>query len=162
SSSVTVSKGATLIQPSTTHFLVTDAPGSSTPGTAFNITVTAADVSNSTQTGYAGKVHFTSTDSAAVLPADSTLTGGSQIFSITLNTAGAQLVTVSDIVSPGITGGTGVIQNGSVTTPSGVSYFKVNAPTTAQTTGSQFAVTVTAVDSSGNTFTGYSGKVHFT
>jgi autotransporter-associated beta strand protein len=146
----------------TTHFLITGAPSASTPGTAFSVTVTALDASNSTQTSYAGTVHFSSTDGAAVLPADLTLTGGSKVFSITLKTAGAQTLTVSDPAT-GITGSTGIIQNGTgggTGTPA-LSYFKVSTPTGAQTTGTPFAVTVTAVDASGATFASYNGKVHF-
>src|SRR5262249_38662332 len=94
SSSVTVFKGATLVEPSTTHFLVTGAPSSfpaSGPNT-FDVTATAADVSNATHTGYLGTVHFTSTDGAATLPADYTFVAadaGKHVFSITLNTQGA-------------------------------------------------------------------------
>jgi len=40
---------------------------------AFSFTVTARDVFNNVATGYAGTVHITSTDGAAVLPANSTL-----------------------------------------------------------------------------------------
>jgi hypothetical protein len=44
----------------------------------------------------------------------------------------------------------------------GVSYFKISTPSGTQTTGTPFAITVTAVDALGNTFPNYTGKVHFT
>src|SRR5205085_2202034 len=49
-----------------THFAVTT-PAAATVGTAFNFTVTARDQFNNTATGYAGTVHFTSSDGAATL-----------------------------------------------------------------------------------------------
>src|SRR5262249_20706415 len=49
-------------------------------------------------------VHFTSTDPAAVLPADSTLTAGTGTFSATFNTGGPQTITATDTVTASITG----------------------------------------------------------
>ena len=69
-----------------THFSVS-APASATAGSAFSFTVTALDQFNNTTTGYAGTVHFTSSDGSAVLPANSTLTNGAGTFSATLKTA---------------------------------------------------------------------------
>jgi hypothetical protein len=58
-----------------THFSVS-APAVATAGTPFVFTVTALDGANTTDTAYAGTVHFTSSDGAATLPADVTLTNG--------------------------------------------------------------------------------------
>src|SRR6185295_7569317 len=66
-----------------THFAVS-APASATAGVAFNFTVTAQDQFNNTATTYGGMVHFTSSDGAAVLPANATLTNGVGTFSATL------------------------------------------------------------------------------
>ena len=74
-----------------THFLVS-APASATAGSAFSFTVTAQDQFNNPTTGYAGTVHFTSSDGSAVLPANSTLTNGAGTFSATLKTAGNQTI----------------------------------------------------------------------
>ena len=52
--------------------------------------VTAQDQFNNTATGYAGTVHFTSSDGQAVLPANGTLTSGTGTFSATLKTAAAR------------------------------------------------------------------------
>ncbi len=46
------------------------APAGSTAGAAFTVTVTALDINGNKDTGYTGTVHFTSSDSSAVLPAD--------------------------------------------------------------------------------------------
>src|SRR5262249_55610926 len=53
------------------HLLVA-APASSTAGTAFTVTVIAQDPYGNQATSYTGTAHFTSSDAAAVLPADYT------------------------------------------------------------------------------------------
>jgi len=72
------------------------APASATAGTAFNFTVTALDSSNQPVTGYSGPVSFTSTDKAAVLPAQSMLSNGTGTFPATLETAGSASLTAAD------------------------------------------------------------------
>ncbi|MHB8329705.1 MAG: beta strand repeat-containing protein, partial [Acidimicrobiales bacterium] len=57
------------------HFVVT-APPSTIVGQPFSITVTAQDSNGDTLTGFAGTVHFTSTDSGASVPGDYTFTVG--------------------------------------------------------------------------------------
>lgn len=83
------------------------APASATPGTAFNLTVTAQNpTSGGTMASYIGTVHFTSSDGAAALPVDYTFTGadqGTHVFSITLNTNGSQTVTGRDTVNSAVT-----------------------------------------------------------
>ncbi len=72
---------------------------SATVGVAQSLKVTAEDPYGNVATTYAGTVQFTSSDSAATLPANSTFTttnGGVQTFSITFGTAGTQSVTVTD------------------------------------------------------------------
>ena len=86
-----------------THFSVS-APANAVAGTAFNFTVTALDQFNNTATGYAGTVHFTSTDANATLPPNSTLTNGSGTFSATLRTVGNQTITATDTSNSSITG----------------------------------------------------------
>src|SRR5215469_9493356 len=86
-----------------TQFAVTG-PGSSAAGFSFNFSVTARDASNNPVSNYSGTVHFTSTDTAAVLPPDSKLTNESGMFSATLTTAGFQTVTATDTTSVSIRG----------------------------------------------------------
>ena len=90
------------------HFAVS-APAAATAGAAFNFDVTAQDASNNTLTGFTGTVHFTSTDGAAVLPADTTLVNGVGTFSATLNTAGSQTITAADALTPANAGASGTI-----------------------------------------------------
>jgi hypothetical protein len=91
-----------------TH-LVVSAPANVGPGSVFSVTVTAKDAANVTATGYAGTVHFTSSDGAAVLPANATLTNGVGTFPVRLFTAGSQTVTATDTVAASINGTSGTI-----------------------------------------------------
>ena len=147
---ISVSAGAS------THFAVS-APASATAGSAFNFTVTALDQFNNTTTGYAGTVHFTSTDAAATLPANSTLTNGVGTFSATLKTSGNQTITSADTVTASITG----TSNAITVSAAAATHFGVSAPATA-TINTAFNFTVTALDQFNNTVTGYAGTVHFT
>src|SRR5205085_8419517 len=133
------------------------APSSATAGSAFSFTVTAQDQFNNTATGYAGTVHFTSSDGQAVLPSNSTLTSGTGMFSATLKTAGAQTLTATDTVTSSITGTSNTIMVGAAA----AIHFSVSAPASA-TAGSAFSFIVTALDQFNNTATGYTGTVHFT
>jgi hypothetical protein len=85
------------------HFTVT-APVAITAGSPLSFTVTAEQGDGTTSTAYRGTVHFTSSDSAAVLPANYTFTpgdSGSHTFSGTVfNTPGNQSITATDSVMP--------------------------------------------------------------
>jgi hypothetical protein len=83
-------------------------PGSSAAGFSFTLTVSARDASNNPVPDYSGTVHFTSSDSAAVLPPDSKLTNGSGTFSATLTSAGFQTITATDRASASVRGSLGV------------------------------------------------------
>jgi hypothetical protein len=138
-----------------THFSIFN-PGNVTTGENFTITVTAVDAANNWVHSYSGTLHFTSTDAQAVLPANSTLTGGTGMFSATLETAGNQTITATDMAQTSIAGNTGPINVSAVPTS-----FTVNAPMLV-TGGTPFSFTVTAEGNSGSTLTGYSGTVSFT
>src|SRR5205807_2961708 len=128
-----------------THFAIS-APSSATAGGAFSFTVTAQDQFNNTATGYSGAVHFTSSDGAASLPADSVLSNGTGAFTATLRTAGGQNLTVTDTVTDSITGAS----NSIAVSAAAVTRFAVNTPSNA-TAGSAFGFVVTAQDQFANT-----------
>src|SRR5207302_659634 len=86
---------------SATHFAVS-APATATAGTPFSITVTAFDAFNNLATGYAGTVHFTTSDTLGTPPANGTLTSGVGTFNATLRTAGNQTITATDTVTSSI------------------------------------------------------------
>jgi hypothetical protein len=143
------------------HFSVS-APPSSTAGAPFNITVTALDQLNATVPGYRGTVHFTSTDSQAMLPTNYTFTAadnGVHTFTngVTLNTTGSQAVTATDTVTSLITGSATVSVN-----PAMLTHFGVSASASSSTAGAPFSVTVYALDQTNHYVPSYRGTVHFT
>src|SRR5713226_10133830 len=86
-------------------------------GTVSSVRVEARTSNGATATLYAGTIHFTSTDTKAVLPADYTFTTadkGVHVFtnSVTLKTAGTQSVTATDTKTATIKGSqTGIVVN---------------------------------------------------
>ena len=91
-----------------THLSVT-APVSGIVGVPITVTVQALDANNYTAGSFTDTVHFSSTDGAATLPADSTLTNSSAQFPVTLFTPGNQTITATDTVNSTITGTSGPV-----------------------------------------------------
>jgi hypothetical protein len=90
------------------------APSSVTAGVLFTITVTGQTSGNGMDCLYTGRITFTSSDGAAVLPANYTFTkrdAGSHTFTVTLKTNGSQTVTATDTVTSTITGSASVTVN---------------------------------------------------
>ena len=89
------------------NFVVSGFPSSTSAGVAHSVTVTAKDAYGNVATGYTGTVHFTSSDSQAVLPVDYTFVSGdagTKSFSVTLETVGSQSITATDTLTSTITG----------------------------------------------------------
>src|SRR5207302_11138509 len=126
-------------------------PTARTAGTSSPFTVTTQDPYANTATGYAGTVHFSSSDvsAAVVLPADSTLTSGQGSFSATLIKAGAQTLTASDAAS-GFTATVNLTVNAAP-----ASKLVLTTATAGPMAGNSFAITVTAQDPYANTATSY-------
>jgi hypothetical protein len=83
-------------------------PANASPGVPIQVFVTARTGQDQhIATGYTGTIHFTSTDSAAVLPPDSRLANGTGAFSITFNTPGSQTLQVTDSANSAIFGNSG-------------------------------------------------------
>jgi ELWxxDGT repeat protein len=136
-------------------------PATITAGAAGNITITAKYADGSTNSGYRGTVHFTSSDPQAVLPADYTFTAadvGVHTFSATLKTAGSQSINVSDTQAFGATGTQWV----TTVNPAAAGRFTVAGFPTPITAGTAGSLTLTAWDAYGNRATGYTGTVRFT
>jgi len=133
--------------------------GNPSGGQSFDVDLRIADSVQGFTVPYIGTVHFTSSDSAAVLPADyafTSLDGGLHHFVLTLNTSGQQTVTVTDTRLPGFTGS---------------STFQVNAPNVAElriiapgtaTTGTPVSFSIVAFDAVQTPVTNYTGTIHFT
>ena len=95
-----------LVAPAT-HLSVSGIGSPRTAGVAGSVSVRARDASGNTAIGYRGTVHFSSTDPAAVLPADYTFTAadkGVRSFNVTLYSAGTWSVTATDTTAASITG----------------------------------------------------------
>ena len=81
-------------------------PDPQTAGVPFDVRVNAVDADWHIATGCTDTVNLTSTDTAAVLPADAALAAGTGTFSVTLQTAGSWTITASDVTTNTVTAGT--------------------------------------------------------
>lgn len=79
-------------------------PDSSTTRQTVQLAIAALDAANNVSTGYSGTVHFTSSDAQARLPADSKLIAGAATVSATMETAGTDTVSATDIAKASLTG----------------------------------------------------------
>ena len=150
----------TVTAPAATHFSVTGFSNPTTAGTSHSFTVTALDASNNPVPGFAGAVHFTSTDAMATLPGDYTFTGadsGTHTFAATLKTAGSQSLTAMDTATGSITGTQAV-----TVSPAAASHLTVTGFPSTTAPGVSHTFTVTALDAFGNTASGYVGTIHLT
>jgi len=137
------------------HFSVT-APANDTAGSSFNFTIRALDGANDVLPSYSGTVSFTSSDSQASLPVNSTLTSGTGSFSATMKTAGSQVIIAADTVTASMTGTSNPIN----VSPAGTTHFSVLAPAYVNA-GTAFQLDVSALDAWNNVASAYSGMVHF-
>jgi hypothetical protein len=130
-------------------------------GIAQTFTVTAVDAYGNTVPGYAGTVHFTSTDPKAALPANYTFTAGDagqHTFTATLKTAGAQSLTATDSAHGSIAG----TETGIAVSSAAASRLITTGFPASTVAGTAQTFTVTAYDPYNNVATGYTGTVHFT
>ena len=131
-------------------------------GQPVTFTVTALTYGNLTDTSYNGTIHFTSSDTQAVLPADAALAAGVGTFTVTFGTAGCQTLTATDVAIGSITGTTGLMGGDPVTvSPAAATHLGVSVWSNP-IRNSAFSFTVTALDQFNNTSATYAGKVHFT
>ena len=158
----TDSEGGINVNPAPASVLIVGGFGSAaTAGLADSFSVTAKDPYNNTATGYTGTVHFTSSDGAAVLPANYLFVAGNngtKAFSATLNTTGTQSITATDMATSSIKG----TQPGIVVSGGALNHFVVAGFADPVVAGASDTFTVTAQDSLNNTLAGYTGTVHFT
>ena len=128
--------------------LVSGFPNPVTSGTSQSFTVTAKDANGNIATGYVGTVHFTSSDSQAVLPANYAFAAsdkGVHVFSATLKTVGTQSITATDTVTASITGTqSGITVNAAVKSLS----VAITTSKSSYSRGSSVPITVTVKDAS--------------
>ena len=86
-------------------FTLSGFPSPETAGTPGTFTVTAYDTYGNVASGYSGTVQFSSSDAAAILPPNATLTNGIGQFSATLETVGTnESITATDTQNAALTG----------------------------------------------------------
>ncbi|HUR55347.1 MAG TPA: FG-GAP-like repeat-containing protein [Gemmataceae bacterium] len=132
---------------------------SATAGQTQTFTVTVRDNAGGVLTGYAGTMHFTSSDPQAALPGDYQFTpadAGVHIFTVTFKTAGWQWVTAADTTAPNLSGSQGT----SVTAAAASALRLADFPPSVSS-GEYGSFSVSAVDAYGNAATTYTGTVHF-
>jgi hypothetical protein len=154
------SSSASLTVAGAINFLVTGFPSPTTAGSSNSLQVEARDADGNTLTAYRGKVHFTSTDPKALLPADYTFTDADQgvhVFTAILKTAGTQALTAKDTADATVTG----TQSGIVVNPAAAQTLLVSGFPGTTTAGAAHDFSVTAKDLYGNNVTSYRGTVHF-
>jgi hypothetical protein len=158
SSLIGIQTGITVNPAATSKFVVTGFPSPVTAGVTGTFTVTAEDPFGNDTPAYSSTVHLTSSDLQAVLPADTTLSGGQGTFSATLKTAGSQSLTATVTGNASITG----IQVGIAVNPAAATHFVISVPSPSSISGgAAFSITVIATDDYGNTDTNYRGTVKF-
>jgi len=135
-----------------THITMT-APATTISGAPFNFTVTARDADENVATGYTGILHFTSTDLAAHLPADTHITNGTGSLSATFYTGATQTLRAQDTANASF--------SATATIAVTANHFTITAPSTANAQA-VFNAVVTAKDQLNNTVSGYTGTIHLT
>ena len=146
----------------TLHLTVSGISNPATAGVASSVVVTVRDEANNIFTAYRGTVHFTSTDPAAVLPANYTFTAadaGTHTFTggVTLKTAGSRTVTATDTTDSSITGSQTVTVNAAA-----ANHLDVTGIANPATVNVASSVVVTARDAFNNVASSYRGIIHFT
>jgi hypothetical protein len=97
SSAITVNAGPA------THFAMSTAGNAATARAHTGISINASDAYSNLAGSYSGTVHFTSSDPNAILPPDTALPTTTQPL-ITLENAGSQTITATDIVTASLKG----------------------------------------------------------
>ena len=130
-------------------------PQAQTAGVPFSITVQSCDSQWNTVTGVSDVIQTLCSDASATLPAPTQIQSGSVTMTVTLNAGGTFTLYAHDQTDTTIPDGTSspvaslVIQ--------GFVFSRISQKN--QTAGAPFTMTITAVDPSGRTVSGYSGTV---
>jgi hypothetical protein len=149
--------------PGQPRFAVSGFPSPITAGTPGAFTVAVTDDSGNAVTDFSGTVHFTSSESGAVLPDDYTFTPADQgvhTFSAILTGAGTQETLTAQC--PSMTAATGSQEDITVNPAPASSLYMPWTYTSPFLTGVARSFSVMALDPYDNLATGYRGTVHFT
>ncbi len=133
-------------------------PATQAVGTGFTVSIYSTDPYWNPVPS-ADNVRVTATGSYTASPSSGTLSNGFRQFTVTLNTVGSQTVSVSDLTNGSISGTTSPLIQVTASAPN---HFAFNTITSPQIAGAPFSVTIRAVDSGGNTVTGYAADAILT
>ena len=159
-SSIAGSQIVTVTAGSTTHLNVTGIANPFTAGNPSNFSVTAADAYDNADINYRGHVLFTSTDASATFSPDNyTFTAPDQgvhlfVDGVTLKKMGSRTVIATDAGTSSINGSQTV-----TVIPAALDRF-VFGPISTETSGTAFAITITAKDAFDNTKTNFNDTAH--
>ncbi|MDQ2787714.1 MAG: IPT/TIG domain-containing protein, partial [Chloroflexota bacterium] len=149
SGGITGAQGGIAVSAGPASHLAIAAPANARTGGAISLTLTARDAFGNVATSYPDTVHFASSDTAAVLPANYTFRGadnGIHTFTVNLKTAGSQSVTATDVASNALTATVTITVNG----PGIAEVTPISGPlaggTTVTITGSGLAGATVAFD----------------
>jgi FG-GAP-like repeat/FG-GAP repeat len=105
---ITGTDGGITVKPAAASKFLISAPASVRSGVAFSLTITVQDAYGNVVTGYIGRVHLTSTDNTATLPANYTFTtmdqGVHSFTGVVVRKRGTQKITVTDTLSSSLSG----------------------------------------------------------
>jgi ELWxxDGT repeat protein len=105
-SALTATEGGITVNTAAASKFIVTAPSSVKAGVSFNLTLTVADAYGNVVIGYTGRVHFTSTDMTALLPANYTFTAadkGVHTFTgLVLRKKEKQKITIADTLNGSI------------------------------------------------------------
>lgn len=145
----------TVISGQTTNFTFNPGAISRIAGQPFSFNVTASNTAGNLNEQYNGAVRFSTMDTKALVPQDSTLVNGQGTFNSTFYTAGNFQLSALDIQDPAVTGSMSVTVQASA--PRFLE-FDILAPGFTTAAGVAFNYTVKIVDSFGN-LASYTGNV---
>jgi hypothetical protein len=159
---------ARIVPSAATHLVISEL-SNPMAGVQQMVTVTAVKGNGTTDTTYAGRVHFLSSDGKALVPADyrfSASDHGVHAFPVTFKSAGQEMLTVSDTLNRRVAGslsdGETELAPGIVVAPGPTSQFVVQPTAATATAGAATTFTIKAEDSFGNLTPSYTGTVGFT
>jgi hypothetical protein len=122
-------------------------------------TVTAVDAFGNRVNGYRGTVHFSSSDTSALLPADYAFTAadsGAHTFTATLKTLGSQTLMATDTGTSTVSG-----TEAGIAVVSPATHLAITGLPSTITAGQAFNITVTALDAANHPDALFTDTVHF-
>jgi hypothetical protein len=128
-------------------------PASQAAGVAFSVSAYSTDAYWNPLPSVDG-VRIISSDAAASTPVSGALANGSRTFSVSLGTVGSQTLTISDQTNGSIQGMTSA---GIQVLPSAADHFVFDPFPSPVTAGAAVAITIRAVDQTGNTIPDFAG-----